>query len=265
LGQGNNPTCQAARGLSLWSMHAPGYLLNLLISAARDGSISLDFEGASIESRSIARGVSAGLEGDLDAVSRVLVPQLDRIYDEMMRRAAGRGEDAHRWVNPAFYGRWIPDGFACAIDVPTQSVRGYDAFVRRFFATHHPSFNEGEELIHPNPVGAFVTDVHGRLLGAHAVSLRRIEPDPAGELRAYFFNPNNEGRQDWGLGVTTSVCNKGEIPGESSLPLAQFASRLYAFHFHPYEGGAPEAVPDETVAEVVSAARASWGRAYAWG
>lgn len=264
VGQGNNPTCQSARGISLWSMHAPGYLLKLLVSAARDDSLTLDFEGQPLVSGDLTGGVATSIDLDLDPVSIVLVPHLDRVYDEMMRRAGLRGEDPHRWVNPAFYGRWVPQGFACAVNTLSNSVTDFDGFARRFFATHHPSCNDGDDLIYPNPVGIFVTDVHGRLLGAHAVSLRRVEVDGSGVLRVYFFNPNNEGRQDWGLGVVTSVRGNGEIPGESSLPFDQFASRLYAFHFHLHEGGAPEGVPDRAVAEVRAAAMASWGRTYVW-
>jgi hypothetical protein len=39
IGQGMNPTCQTARGISLWSLHAPGYLLELIPRAARDGDM----------------------------------------------------------------------------------------------------------------------------------------------------------------------------------------------------------------------------------
>lgn len=265
VGQGQSPTCQAARGISLWAQHAPNMLLDLIVSAARDGVVELDFEGLRIASNQIEGGVAGGVFDDtLDPVSMVLVPHLDRLYDELMRRASLRGEDPHRWVNPALYGRWVQAGFVSAIDVITGRVTGYAGFIRKFFATHHSSYNDGNDLVYPNPVGILVTDVHGSLLGPHAVSLQRIDRSPDGELRAYFFNPNNEGRQDWGFGVKPTVSGEGERHGESSLPFAAFASRLYAYHYNPYEEGDGYAVPAEEVAAVEEMARKSWGRSYAW-
>ncbi len=109
-----------------------------------------------------------------------------------------------------------------------------------------------------------VTDVHGNLFGPHAVSIRRIASDPGGKLRIYFFNPNHEGRQDWGGGVNPSVAGRGERHGESSLPFEQFVSRMYAFHYDPCEEGDAWAVPSELVENISRMARESWGRAYTW-
>lgn len=268
MGQGNNPTCQAARGISLWSLHAPGLLLGMIATAARDGFVSASFEGQELRSDRIEEAVAttdATVDPSLDPVSRLLVPHLDRIYARMLTLAALRGEDAHKWVNPAIYGRWVARGFSSAIDPVTHRVTRHESFVRLFFATHHPDYNDGHELIYPNPVGIMVTDVHARLLGPHAVSLQRIAPDPDGTIRAYFFNPNNEGRQDWGGGVKPSVWNHGERHGESSLPLDQFASRLYAFHYDPQELGEAYAVPDDLVAAISNRAAESWGRGMQWG
>lgn len=264
VGQGRNPTCQAARGISLWSQHAPGFLLELIASAARDDLIQVRFEGAVLRSDQLAGGLAAQLDQDLDPVSVVLTPHLDRLYDEMMRRVAHRSEDGHKWTNPGLYGRWIPHGFASLLDKATGLVTRYEGFVRRFYATHHPAFNDGYELIYPNPVGIFVTNTHAQLLGLHAVSLQRIAESVEGELRAYFFNPNNEGRQDWGQGIRPSIRGHGEREGESSLPLVEFASRLYAFHYNPYEEGDAFAVPPSTVQAVERLARESWGRSYTW-
>ncbi|MEX1024417.1 MAG: hypothetical protein WD226_05005 [Planctomycetota bacterium] len=266
VGQGNNPTCQSARGISLWSKHAPGELLSMVASVARDGFLELSFEGAPIRSDLLGLGVAKeGVDLHLDPVSQVLVPHLDRIYNHMMSMAGLRGEDGHRWVNPALYGRWIATGFASAFELGTGSVLRHGSFVRRFFATHHPEHNEGHELLYPNPVGIMVTDVHGRLLGRHAVSIQRIALDPNTEegdaTRVYFYNPNNEGRQDWGFGVRPTVAGHGEEPGESSLPFDQFASRLYAFHFDPHEQGDAFAVPADVVEAVTQAAARSWGQA----
>ena len=223
VGQGNNPTCQGARALSLWSLHDPGYLLQLLTSAVRDDTVEFLFEGTPIFSGEIAGGVAEGkFDLRLDPVSRILVPHLDRVYDEMMRRAALRGEDPHKWVNPALYGRWVPNSLISPFNLINQSVVGYEDFLRLFYATHHPSYDEGHDLVYPNPVGLLITNVHGRFLGYHAVSIQRVAEDDEGKIRVYFFNPNNEGRQNWGKGVEPSVVGHGEIPGESSLPFRSF-------------------------------------------
>lgn len=264
VGQGRNPTCQAARGLSLWSQHAPGYLLELLASAARDDLIQMRFEGTVLRSNELSGGLARTVDPDLDPVSLILTPHLDRVYDDMMRRVASRSEDGHKWANPGLYGRWVPHGFASIMDKSTGLVSHYEAFLRRFYATHHPSYNDGYELIYPNPVGIMVTNTHGDLLGLHAVSLQRIKADPEGQLRAYFFNPNNESRQDWGQGVKPSISGHGEDEGESSLTFVEFASRLYAFHYNPYEEGDAFAVPESTIALITDMAKASWGRAYSW-
>lgn len=265
VGQGNNPTCQGARALSLWSLHDPGYLIQLLTSAARDNTVEFLFEGTPIYSGAIGGGVAEGkFDLRLDPVSQILVPHLDRIYDEMMRRAALRGEDPHKWVNPALYGRWVPNSLISPFNLINQTVVGYEDFLRLFYATHHPKYDGGHDLVYPNPVGLLITNVHGRFLGYHAVSIQRVAEDQEGKIRVYFFNPNNEGRQNWGKGVEPSVVGHGEIPGESSLPFDHFAAHLYAFHYNQMEVGEPKNVPDETIAEVTTHAREGWGQAFTW-
>jgi hypothetical protein len=264
IGQGNNSTCQAARAISLWSLHAPGQLLGMIANAARDGFVEAKFEGTDLKSDELLDITgTANIDLKVDPVSTVLVPHLDRIYNKMMIMVALRGEDGHKWVNPAMYGRWVPSGFDSAID-PFCNVKRHEDFLRRFYATHHPTFNEGHELIYPNPVGIIVTDVHGNTLGPHAVSIQRIAESPKGDLRIYFFNPNNEGRQDWGQGVAPTVCGHGEKHGESSLPFEHFLSRMYAFHYDPYEEGDGYAVPKELIDKVSGMAKDSWGRTYTW-
>ncbi len=264
VGQGNSPTCQAARGISLWSLHAPGMLLGKIANAARDGFVAAEFEGQELRSDRCADVASGESGSDLDPVSLLLVPHLDRIYATMLGLAAGRNTDPHRWVNPAMYGRWVAPGFASALDPSSVTVSHHSLFVRRFYATHHPDYNDGHELVYPNPVGIMVTDVHGRLLGPHAVSIQRIAKRPDDTVRVYFFNPNDEGRQDWGDGVEPSVFGHGERPGESSLGIDDFVSRLYAFHFDPQEEGDAYAVPDTLVSHVSGRAASSWGRSYTW-
>ncbi len=265
VSQGNNPTCQAARGISLWSQHAPGLLLGMAANAARDGVVECKFEEKNLKSNEIILEIAYDTTSlEVDAVSVVLVPHLDKLYFYMQQLASLRGEDPHRWVNPALYGRWVPKQFVSAIDIITGGVRNFGDFVRRFYATHHPEYNDGYELIYPNPVGIVVTDVHGNLLGPHAVSIQRVALDPQRNLRIYFFNPNQEGRQDWGRGVTPTVAGKGERHGESSLPFDQFVSRMYAFHYDPYEEGEAYAVPADLVERVTEMARETWGRSYTW-
>ncbi|WP_085993329.1 hypothetical protein [Oceanobacillus senegalensis] len=264
VGQGMNPTCQTARGISLWSLHAPGYLLELIPRAARDGDIDVMFEGRSIHSKDLREGLVDDLHEELDPVSLILVPHLDRIYGELVRRTKFRGDDVHKWVNPAFYGNWVSKGFSSTLDPMTGSIADYSGFVRLFYSTHHPEYNEGYELIYPNPVGIFITNSSGSLLGLHAVSIQRIAKDPKGKYRVYFYNPNNDGAQNWGQEITPTVSGNGEVPGESSLPFHQFVSRLYAFHYNPYEQGDAFAIDDDIVKEIETIARESWGEKYTW-
>lgn len=264
VGQGFNPTCQAARGISLWAQHAPGFLLEIIPRAARDGDLDFTFEGAQIHSKDLKGGLAPDLDKELDPVSLVLVPHLDKIYSEMMTRVALRGEDGHRWVNPAFYGNWVQKGFSSVFDPITGYVLDYNGFLKLFYATHHPDYNDDYELIYPNPVGIFITNVHGKLLGLHAVSITRITKDPHGMYRIYFYNPNNDGSQNWGQNIEPSVNGNGEQEGESSLPFEEFTSRLYAFHYNPYEQGDAYAVENTIVHSIRTLAQESWGRDYTW-
>ncbi|WP_270180833.1 hypothetical protein [Alkalihalobacillus sp. CinArs1] len=264
IGQGLNPTCQSARGISLWSQHDPGYLLELLTRACRDGEVDMMFEGIEINSSLLSGGLAPDLHTELDPVSLVLVPHLDRIYDDMMKRCALRGEDGHKWVNPSFYGQWISKEFSSCIQPVTGAVADYDEFAKLFYATHHPDFNGGHQLIYPNPVGIFVTTANADLLGLHAISIQRIAPDPSGQMRVYFYNPNNDSGQNWGQGIRSTVRNNGEEEGEASLPFDQFLSRVYAFHYNPNEMGSLEEVDLSLVEKVTELAKNSWGQTYQW-
>lgn len=264
IGQGNNPTCQSARAISLWAQHGIGQLLEYIARAARDNDIDMTFEGETIHSSLLIGGVADSIDQDLDPISIVLVPHLDKIYNEMMKRTLLRGEDGHKWVNPEFYGAWISKGFMNAVDQLTLNVTNYSAFVKLFYATHHPDYNEGFEMIYPNPVGIFTTDVHGALLGLHAVSIQRIKKDQNGNARIYFYNPNNDSGQNWGQGIIASVSGFGELEGEASLPFHEFVSRMYAYHYNPFEQGDTYMVEDSLVEEVEALARESWGKNYVW-
>ncbi len=264
VGQGMNPTCQGARGISLWSMNVPGKLLRMVLKVVQENHLTINFEGAVVDSSKLIIGMSNKLDYNLDAVSVLLVPHLDKIYNEMMRLCSFRQEDAHKWVNPALYGQWVPTGFSSAYDPLTQMISKYEDFVRMFYITHHPDYNRGHDLVYPNPIGIFITSNTGKLLGFHAITIIRVAKKPDGEVRVYFWNPNNEGRQHWGGGVSPSVAGNGERHGESSLPFAQFTSRVYAYHYHKVDLEDLTLVDDSEVQSVISMARNSWGPSYQW-
>ncbi|OZM72114.1 hypothetical protein CFN78_16355 [Amycolatopsis antarctica] len=259
VGQGDNPTCQSARALSMWAYNDPDYLLQMVVWAARDDEIIMHFEGQPISSKDSAAGVATSLPTDLDPVSLLVVPHLDRIYAEMGRRCVGRPGDPHRWVNPEFHGWWASRGFRINVDVETGNLIDLDGFLREFHASYHPSYNGGQPLVHPQPAGVAVTDSAARYVGWHAITILRVAPDPQDVMRVYFFNPNNDSGQDWGDGVVVSTAGNGERFGEASLPFDQFASRLYIFHVDPLERAEPESVPAEDIARITGYIERSWG------
>ncbi|MFP3940589.1 MAG: hypothetical protein ACLF0P_09810 [Thermoanaerobaculia bacterium] len=264
VGQGDNPTCQSARAISLWSQSDVGYLLDMVARAVRDGEVVMHFEGLRLASSELGPGLAVELHTELDPVSLVLVPHLDRIYGEMSRLVEDRLEDGHKWINPEFHGWWVHRGFAAAVGETTGVVTDFDGFVRGFYSFYHPACNGGHEVVYPQPAGLAITDLWGNFVGWHAVSIQRVEPDPEGELRVYFYNPNNEGRQKWGQGIVTSTGGHGEEPGESSLPFHLYAARTYVFHYNPREQGDLDAVPAEEVARVTELARTSWAAHLPW-
>ncbi len=264
VGQGNNPTCQSARAIALFAEVVPDYLLQLICWAARDGEIVMPFEGDHISSAGLAAGLAPVLDGTLDAVSLVVVPHLDRIYAEMGRRVAGRGEDGHKWINPGFHGWWVPRGCRVLVDIASGGISDFDGFQRDFYASYHPFYNGNQPVIHPQPAGIAATNTRGVFVGWHAISIQRVALDPSGEMRVYFHDPNNEGRQQWGHDMHTSTERNGEFPGESSLLFTEFASRVYLFHYDPLEEGDPAAVPADEIATVAEMARTSWAADRAW-
>lgn len=259
VGQGDNPTCQSARALSMWAYNDPDYLLHIVVWAARDDEIIMHFEGQPISSRDSLTGVATTLPVDLDPVSLLVVPHLDRIYAEMGRRCADRPGDPHRWVNPEFHGWWAARGFRINVDVGTGNLVDLDGFLRDFHASYHPSYNGGRPLIHPQPAGVAVTDSAARYVGWHAITILRVASDPNDVMRVYFYNPNNDSGQDWGDGVVVSTTGNGERFGEASLPFDQFASRLYIFHVDELERGEPDRVPDADIARIIAYIERSWG------
>lgn len=258
VGQGANPTCQSARAISMWALNDPDYLLHLVVQAAEAETLLMQFEGKPINSADLPAGLAGFGPIDADPVSVLLVPHLDRNYAEMGRRCAGRPGDPHRWINTEFHGWWVARDCAVAVDVATGLLDDYPQFVRRFYESYHPGYNGDRPLIHPQPAGIAFTDSTGTFIGWHAITLLRIAEGRSGEMRVYFYNPNNDSGQDWGLGVTVTTSGNGERHGEGSLEFEQFLSRLYLFHDQPLrpEGAAP--VPDEAVERVQAMAVESW-------
>lgn len=259
VGQGNNPTCQSARALSMWAYNDPDYLLQMVAWAARDDEIVMHFEGQPISSQESLSGVANTAPIDLDPVSLIVVPHLDRIYAEMGRRCIGREGDPHRWVNPEFHGWWSGRGFRICVDVATGALTDLDDFIGHFYATYHPYYNGNQPLIHPQPAGIAVTDSAARFIGWHAITILRVSLDPQECMRVYFYNPNNDSGQNWGDGVTVSTAGHGERFGEASLPFEQFLSRLYIYHYDPLERGEIANVSRDDLDQVMGYIRRSWG------
>ncbi|MBE0486589.1 hypothetical protein [Marinobacter sp.] len=259
VGQGNNPTCQSARALSMWAYNDPDYLLQMVAWAARDNEIVMHFEGQPVSSARSASGLAAEVTLDLDPVSLIVVPHLDRIYAEMGRLCIGREGDPHKWVNPEFHGWSSGRGFAINVDVATGNLVDLEGFIRHFYASYHPYYNGNQPLIHPQPAGIAVTDSAARFIGWHAITILRVTLDPDNEMRVYFFNPNNDSGQNWGDGVQVSTSGHGERFGESSLPFEQFTSRLYIYHYDPLERGEPAQVDDDELGRVTDGVYRTWG------
>ncbi|NMT63103.1 hypothetical protein [Marinobacter orientalis] len=258
VGQGNNPSCQSAIGLSMWAANEADYLLQVLTWAARDNEVLGRFEGWEVSSKNLEPGLVKDTPVDVDPVSLILIPHMDRIYGEMWRRCEDRDDDAHRWINPEFYGWWVSHGFRVVADIHTGEVKDYEGFIRHFYASYHPYYNGNFPVIHHQPAGIAVTDSAARFVGRHAITIQRVALSPSNEMRVYFFNPNNDSGQDWGQGITCSTRGNGEIRGEASLPIAEFTSRLYAFHYDTLELGDLGSIPDDEVARVMELGYGSW-------
>jgi len=243
----------------MWAYNDPDYLLQMVVWAARDDEIIMHFEGQPISSMASLSGVAQSLPMDLDPVSLIVVPHLDRIYAEMGRRCIDREGDPHRWVNPEFHGWWSGRGFRINVDVATGQLHELDTFLRHFYASYHPYYNGNQPLIHPQPAGIAVTDSAARFIGWHAITVLRVSLDPSDTMRVYFFNPNNDSGQDWGDGIKVSTAGHGERAGEASLPFEQFASRLYIFHYDPLERGELAQITQEELDRVIGHIHRSWG------
>ncbi|WP_353250860.1 hypothetical protein [Salinisphaera sp. T31B1] len=262
--QGHNPTCQSARAISLWAQNDVGYLLELIAFAARENELLMHFEGKTIRSSELSFGLATDLHTELDPVSLLLTPHLDRIYMEMSRLTIGRVGDGHRWVNPELHGWWVHRGFAELIDTATGAITECDAFLRTFYVSYHPLYNGGRDLVYAQPCGIATTNYNGELVGWHAIAIQRVAYDPAGEWRVYFFNPNRDKGQNWGQDIVTSTHDHGELEGESSLPFEQFLARVYVYHYKRRETGDTDTVPDDAIARVRELVADSWAAGMSW-
>ena len=260
IGQGNNPTCQSARALSMWALNDPDYLLWQLAQATSNDRVIMYFEGKPLDSALLPAGLALHTPLDADPVSIVLVPHLDRIYAEMGRLVAGRAEDPHRWINPELHGWWVGREFHIAVDIATGKLSEYDKFIRDFHTAYHPLHNGNEPVIHPQPAGIAVTDSQGAFVGWHAISIIRVALDQSGVMRVYFFNPNNDSGQDWGDGIVVSTQGNGEHLGEASLPFSQFTSRLYIFHDDGLKTVSESPVDEDEIGIIRDLALQSWAR-----
>ena len=258
VGQGANPTCQSARAIAMWALNDPDYLLHLVTQVAEYDTLQMQFEGTPINSADLPAGLAGTGPIDADPVSVLLVSHLDRIYAEMGRLCTGRPGDPHTWINPQFHGWWVSRDCALAVDVTTGKLSGYDAFLRRFFAAYHPTYNGGRPLGHPQPAGIAVTDAQQRFVGWHAIAILRVAEDQAGDVRVYFYNPNNDSGQDWGNGVVVSTSGHGERHGEGSLEFEAFLSRVYLFHDEPLRSEHGDDIPADAIRAVWDQAAASW-------
>jgi len=260
IGQGNNPTCQSARALSMWALNDPDYLLWLLAQVTGKDRIVIHFEGKPLNSALLPLGLALNTPLDADPVSTLLVPHLDRIYAEMGRRVADRKEDPHRWINPELHGWWVGREFHIAVDIATGRLHAHETFICDFHLAYHPLHNGNEPVIHPQPAGIAVTDSQGAFLGWHAISIIRVGLDQSGTMRVYFFNPNNDSGQDWGQGIVVSTQGNGERLGEASLPFDQFTSRLYIFHDDGLRSALTLPVDADQIASIHDMACESWAR-----
>lgn len=261
IGQGNNPTCQSARAISMWAYNDPDYLLHLIAQVAQFNEIKTHFEGKPIASAELPAGLMDGTPLDTDPVSVMLVPHLDRIYLEMGRQCQSRGGDPHRWVNPEFHGWWVGREFNLAVDVATGKLADYEQFVRHFYTTYHPLYNGNQPVIHPQPAGLAVTDSSANFVGWHAITLIRVSLDQNSDMRIYFYNPNNDSGQDWGNGVVVSTHGYGERFGEASLPFAELTSRLYIYHSEPLTPAQIGVkIPASEIETVTQLAHGSWAQ-----
>ncbi|MFE8070920.1 hypothetical protein QQM79_07655 [Marinobacteraceae bacterium S3BR75-40.1] len=261
VGQGNNPACQSTRALAYWAYSVPDYLLGLIRWALRDNTITLHFEGQPIESGADGAGVVTQWSYDLDPVSVLLSPHLDRIYTRMGEMVADRPDDPHRWINPELHGWRVHRGFALAVDLSNGALKDFDTFIRIFYTLYHPLHNGNTPVVHPQPAGIAVTDSQARFVGWHAITIMRLSLDQDNEMRVYFFNPNNDSGQDWGNGVHVSTEGRGEQFGESSLPVTQFISRLYLFHYDVTDCKILSSeIPSEEVEEIKEMAVNSWAQ-----
>ena len=128
--------------------------------------------------------------------------------------------------------------------------------MRIFYASFHPEYNGVPPDLSRSP-GYFHYRRQANMLGYHAIS-SCASSNPRGILAGLFFNPNSEGRQNWGQAIQPSVSGNGE-PMENLLPVHQFVSAFTHFTTTICNWKGSRKVPKEPVTKVEKLARESWG------
>ncbi|HAQ07806.1 MAG TPA: hypothetical protein DCR24_09880 [Bacillus bacterium] len=222
VAQGFNPTCQATRLLSYLAQKYPQELIRMVTDLRNNGGIVIEFEGQPISSLELVR---QELEDrvHIDEISAALLPHLDAIYNEIFKRSILRGTSPHKWLNPAFHLAGVLEGFA-----ERKQESGFSALFYMFYHPDAGSIINGEL---PQPADITIYSRNGRPLGIHSILIQRIAVDPSGNVRVYYYNPNNNSHQHWKDGIMTSVSGNGELEGEASVTFDDFLLCLNAFHY----------------------------------
>ena len=149
----------------------------------------------------------------------------------------------------AFVSRWM-----CF----TGGLKDFDGFIRDFYAAYHPFYNGNIPVINPQPAGSPSRTAPSRFLGWHAITIQRLALDPGGACVYTSSIPTMTVVRTGDRTSVTSTQGNGERYGEASLPVAQFASRLYVFHYDPLEKGEPDDIPTIELNLAMRLAQESW-------
>lgn len=222
VAQGFNPTCQSTLLLSYLAQKYPQKIIRMVTDLRNNGGIVIEFEGEQISSLELE---IKELEDrvHIDQLSAALLPHLHAIYDEILKRSTFRRGYPHKWLNPSCDSAGVCEGFA-----EREQESGFSALFHMYY---HPDAGSmiNDEL--PQPADITIYGRNGRKLGDHSILIQRIAEDPSGDVRVYYFNPNNNSLQDWKDGIMTSVSGNGEHEGEASLRFDDFLLCLSAFHY----------------------------------
>lgn len=255
--QGDNPFAGAyVMAIAYVSGEDPLRLLSDVEAMLEDGHLERTIDGETCSSAGEEKPEIAPSQQPMDAVSVLLVPELDGIV------RAARRSDRRRLNSPgsllhALYGGAFPHQGASVSSVAEGSVhwpptvdaealrRMAEARARRrdhigrFYGAFHPEYG-GDAVAFPVPVTLSLVDEVGFVKEYRSALIRRVSRDDVGEYRVYYSLPSIS------LPARTralpSSWGHGEKPGEYSLPFAVFAGSLRAF---PIDGKLTPADPSE--------------------